>query len=58
VKAALQLQSLGIKARVAVLPDGKDPNEATADEVVEAFFRAVPITTASATKLLLGLKSK
>lgn len=56
VKAALMLQTYGFKVRVAILPEGKDPNECTPDEVVEAFYRAVAINTASATKLLLGLK--
>lgn len=58
VKAALMLAGHGFKTRVAVLPDGKDPNECSPDEVIEAFFRAVPINTASATKLLLSPKNK
>lgn len=59
VKAALMLNEHGFKTRVAILPDGKDPNECTPDEVIEAFYRATPITVASATKILINVaKSK
>lgn len=58
VKAALMLQSVGIKTRVAILPEGKDPNECTPEQVIEAFYLATPISVTSATKLLLGVKSK
>lgn len=55
VEAALMLNGHGFTTRVAILPAGKDPNEASVDEVIEAFFKATHITTASATKILLGL---
>jgi DNA primase len=53
VKAAQMVASIGISARVALLPKGKDPNEAAPEEVRNAFWKATPINNASATKLLL-----
>ncbi|MFK3741004.1 DNA primase [Massilia sp. TN1-12] len=53
VKAAQMVASVGISARVALLPKGKDPNEASPEEVRNAFWKAAPINNASATKLLL-----
>jgi DNA primase len=53
VKAAQMLVGIGLVARVALLPKGKDPNECTAEEVRAAFWKAVAITRASAIKLLL-----
>lgn len=53
VKAAQLVASIGLVARVALLPKGKDPNECPAQAVHDAFFKAVTINSASATKLLL-----
>ena len=38
---------------IAILPEGKDPNEVTADEVRAAFYKSVALTPASATRLKL-----
>ncbi|MPQ56327.1 DNA primase [Duganella sp. FT27W] len=54
VRTALMLKSVGFIARVAVLPKDKDPNEVTAVEVRNAFYRAEAVTPALATKLLLA----
>lgn len=53
IEAALLLRRVGLIARVAVLPEDKDPNEVPASEVTGAFWRAQTITPASATKLRL-----
>jgi DNA primase len=42
VKAAERLTSYGLAVRVASLPQGKDPNEASPDEVVYAYRHAEP----------------
>ena len=51
VDAALKVKSCGLKVRIAVLPEGKDPNEVPAEEVRRAFWKAVTVDMASATKL-------
>ena len=53
IEAALQVRRLGIIVRVAILPEGKDPNEVTAEEVRQAFWKAVTITEMSAVQLRL-----
>jgi len=53
VDAGLLLRQAGFMVRIAILPDGKDPNEVTADEVRAAFYKSVALTPASATKLKL-----
>lgn len=52
VKAGLQLASLGLKVQIAQLPDGKDPNEATPKQVLEAIYRATFLDRLSAVRLL------
>lgn len=52
VKAGLQLASLGLTVQIARLPDGKDPNEATPEQVRQAIFRATHLTRISAIKLM------
>lgn len=55
INAAFMLIRHGFKARVAILPDGKDPNEATPVEVRSAYRNAYAINS----KLdLLKIKSK
>jgi DNA primase len=52
VKAGLELASMGITVRVAVLPAGKDPNEVPAETVRQAIFQATKLTRLSAIRLL------
>jgi len=39
-EAAMRLKRIGLRVRVAMLPDGKDPNEATAKEIVNTYYNA------------------
>lgn len=55
VKAALEVAKLGLTVRVATLPKDRDPNECTPEEVIKAFWEAVPINRLSAIKFLLSL---
>ncbi|MFM0095702.1 hypothetical protein PQQ87_08815 [Paraburkholderia nemoris] len=52
VNAAMKVRGVGLTARVAMLPKGKDPNEVPAEVVRAAFWRAETIASlASAAKL-------
>jgi DNA primase len=51
IDAALAVRKMGLKARVAILPKGKDPNEATRAQVRAAYYQAHLITTATAARL-------
>lgn len=51
IKAGLTLLSLGFKVRIAQLPDGRDPNEVSAETVRQAIFRATLLTRLSAIRL-------
>jgi DNA primase len=53
VNAALLVKRIGIKSRVAILPEGKDPNEATVADVIAAYNKATVINKLSAVKLLM-----
>ena len=55
VRAALELKRFGIKCRLAILPTGKDPSEASVSEVTKAYFRAAPITIDLAIRLGCGV---
>lgn len=55
IETALIVRGHGIIARVALLPLGLDPNEATAKVVRDAYWNAVTISEAEATKLLIRL---
>lgn len=52
IKSAIVITGIGVKARVAMLPKGKDPNECSVGEVLAAFNSATVITKMSAIKLL------
>lgn len=54
IKTALKVSTIGIKARLAVLPEGKDPNEVPPHIVRESYANAVTINKRSAVKLLMG----
>ena len=51
--AATKLSGLGLKARVAVLPTGKDPNDASQREVVQAYYSAHDVSTPAGRRDLL-----
>lgn len=53
IEAGRQLKTIGFDVRIAMLPDGKDPNEISSIEVCSAFYRATPLNAASAVKLKL-----
>lgn len=53
VKAGLKLISMGFNVRVAILPEGKDPNEIPPHKVLECFYKAVPLNKQSAVKILM-----
>ncbi|HCJ9817214.1 TPA: DNA primase [Escherichia coli] len=55
IDSALIVCRYGLQVRVAILPDDKDPNEATVQEVLTAFRSAVTINKLSAAKLKLKL---
>ncbi|MDR9846989.1 hypothetical protein [Herbaspirillum huttiense] len=56
IDAGLLLRSMGLTARVAVLPPDKDPNEVPASVVRECFYKAVAITPQVAAKMRLAMK--
>jgi DNA primase len=53
IKAALLVHGIGLVARVARLPDNKDPNEVSPDVVRQAFYQARVVTPTSAVGLKL-----
>lgn len=55
VKAGLELRGLGLTVRVALLPDGKDPNEVPPRQVLVAIAGAVTLTPLTAIKLIAKL---
>ena len=55
VRSALIVSRLGLRAKVAVLPKDKDPNEASIYEVIEAFKNSKVINKLSAVRLLHDL---
>ncbi|WP_297478437.1 hypothetical protein [Ferrovum sp.] len=57
IEAALKIKGLGLTARVAVLPKGKDPNEVAASVVRNAYWKAVSADTASLAKLKILAQS-
>jgi len=54
VKSALEISKLGITVRIAILPDGKDPNEVPAHVVRDAYKNATTVNKRTAVRLLLG----
>lgn len=53
LKAAKKLASLGLKARVAVLPTGKDPNDAGQKAIIHAYYNAHDVSTPAGIRELL-----
>lgn len=53
IETGLLVSSYGIEAKLAILPDGKDPNESSKEQVVKSIYSAERITKLSATKLKL-----
>lgn len=56
IGAAQRVRSMGLRARVACLPDGKDPNEIPAEELRRCIWKATLIDNMSAVKLLMKFK--
>lgn len=54
IRTGLMLRKHGFTARVALLPKDRDPNEVTAQQVLDAFRRAEVINAISATKLMVS----
>lgn len=53
VKAGTTVKSVGFNVSVALLPNGKDPNEVEKEVVTDAYRRAIPLTKTNALKLLM-----
>ena len=51
IKAALKIKSIGLVAKIALMPKGKDPNEVNPETVRRAYRQAIVITTKTATQL-------
>lgn len=56
VKSALLLNAAGLRTRIALLPQGKDPNEVAPDVVRKAFWTAKSTSKAELTKLLMAIE--
>ena len=53
VDAGTKVAGSGLKVSIAVLPKDRDPAECTPDEVLEAFYKATPLSRATAARLKL-----
>lgn len=53
IEAALMVKKIGLTARVAVLPEGRDPNEVPPSVVRDAFWKATVINPMTATRMRL-----
>lgn len=53
IAAGEMLKGIGMSVRIAMLPKDKDPNEVTATEVCSAFWKAIPLTSGSAVKIMM-----
>ena len=58
IDATLMINSFGIRARLAILPEGCDPNEVDSEVVREAYRKAIAITPISAVKLRIKYLGK
>lgn len=56
--AALLLNKHGFKTRIAVLPDGKDPNEVPRSVVRQAYWQAIPGTKLNLMRLKMAQQGK
>ena len=54
IAASEKLSSIGLKVRIAVLPNGEDPGEADAEHIISAYYRAAPFNKGLA--LMLTIK--
>lgn len=55
-KAALKVKGIGLKARIGMLPDKKDPNEVSDKVIRHVFANAAPATLAGINKLRAKLR--
>lgn len=53
IEAALLLHKMGLRARLGILPEGKDPNEIPAAVLRKVFYQARVVTPATATQMRL-----
>lgn len=53
--AAQAIKALGLEARIAILPAGKDPNEVPTSVVRQAFWDALPLNARTLVKLRLSV---
>ena len=56
-RAGEELMKIGLAVRIAVLPQGKDPNEATPQEVREAYLKSTLLNRSNMAKLRLLAKT-
>ena len=56
IKTGLVLVGHGFTVFIAILPEGKDPNEVPASEVLRAFYGATRLTAQSAIKLRMRIR--
>lgn len=55
VAAATRLSRLGLQVKVAVLPEGKDPNDCTPDEIAQSYYSALDVRSLKSRRELLRL---
>lgn len=53
IEASMKISSYGIKTRLAILPEGKDPNEVSPETVRKAYREAIEINKGTAARLLI-----
>jgi DNA primase len=56
--AAQQLKGVGFNVRVAILPNGKDPNEVAPAVVRQAYYAAMPYSMTNAVKIRLAARAE
>lgn len=58
IRAARLIISIGLEAKVAILPKDKDPNEVLASEVRAAYYQAVPHSSPKLLKAIFDRKAR
>lgn len=53
IESALLLHTVGLRARIGILPEGKDPNEIPADVLRQVFYKARVVNPTTATQMRL-----
>lgn len=57
ITAGKMLKNLGFRVRIAMLPNGRDPNELAPDVVASAYWKAIVLDSASAIKIKMLRRS-